>query len=89
MNKKPFFSMLSAAIGGALMFFFDPDTGKRRRALVRDKIVSFRHRAADRITASAKDVRNRAIGVAARTRRLFDRNKGRDEKDEAASGSAG
>jgi hypothetical protein len=70
MNRK-MFSMVSALIGAGLMFFLDPDRGKRRRALTRDKLVSWGNTAAERINGKARDLRNRAQGVAANVRHLF------------------
>ena len=56
------------AIGAAAMFIFDPDQGRRRRALARDKAVHYGKEAGDFATGTAKDLRNRARGVAAETR---------------------
>jgi osmotically-inducible protein OsmY len=35
----------AAGVGAALMFLFDPDNGRRRRALLRDKSTSYTRRA--------------------------------------------
>jgi len=64
--------LMAAAAGyllGALtMFVFDPQQGRRRRALVRDKMVQYGNEASDLVSGTAKDLRNRAQGVAAETR---------------------
>jgi hypothetical protein len=78
MNNKVFLAM-SAAAGAALMYLLDPDRGKRRRALIRDKVVRLKHNTADGISATMKDVRNRTLGIAARTRRVFHGRKVSDE----------
>lgn len=31
--------LIGAAVGGAAMYFFDPDRGRRRRALLRDQAL--------------------------------------------------
>ena len=49
-------------IGAALMYFFDPNGGRRRRALMRDKAVGLSHDVTDAIEGKAKDLRNRAQG---------------------------
>jgi hypothetical protein len=50
------------------MFLLDPQTGGRRRALLRDKAVRAARRTADAADATARDVSNRARGLAASTR---------------------
>ena len=56
------------AVGAAAMFILDPDQGRRRRAFARDKIARYGNEASDLATSTAKDLRNRAYGVAAETR---------------------
>ena len=55
-------------IGAALMYFLDPDSGARRRRTVRDRLDRSRHVAGDALGATARDVGNRARGLAAETR---------------------
>ena len=52
-------------LGAALMYVLDPERGKRRRGLVRDKALSAARKAGDTIDARSRDWRNRARGVAA------------------------
>lgn len=56
------------ALGVLGMFIFDPKEGRRRRVLVGDKIVRYGNEAADYATGTAKDLRNRALGMAAEAR---------------------
>jgi uncharacterized membrane protein len=60
-------------MGVALMYFLDPGRGARRRALVRDKIVHGLHKTEDAAETTARDLRNRAQGMAAEVRGRFDR----------------
>jgi hypothetical protein len=60
--------LLGAAIGAGLMYLLDPDGGRRRRALVRDQLVSAGHRASDAVGATSRDMTNRARGVVAELR---------------------
>jgi hypothetical protein len=60
-----------AALGAGVMFLLDPDRGGRRRALVRDKAVRMTNKAGDTLSATARDMSNRATGVACRTRSLW------------------
>jgi osmotically-inducible protein OsmY len=55
-------------IGVGLMFFMDPERGRRRRALVRDKIVHTTHASTNAVGAMGRDLAHRAAGVAARAR---------------------
>ena len=54
------------SIGVGLMYLFDPTTGRRRRALLRDQSVRVARHARRASTGLAQDVRNRATGLAAR-----------------------
>ena len=56
-------------VGAAVMSFMDPGMGARRRAIARDKLLSAGRRTGAAIEGQAKDLANRARGVAARTRR--------------------
>lgn len=55
-------------LGAALMYVLDPERGKRRRALVRDKAVRMVNRTSDRLGARSRDWRNRARGVTAQVK---------------------
>jgi osmotically-inducible protein OsmY len=58
-------------LGAALMYLFDPDRGKRRRALIRDKFEAAGNKASDLTGKMSRDLRNRAYGLAAETKSLF------------------
>jgi predicted transcriptional regulator len=60
------------AAGAALMYLLDPARGGYRRALVRDKAVRLYNSAGDVLGATARDVSNRATGLAAETRSKFE-----------------
>jgi uncharacterized membrane protein len=57
-------------LGAGLMYLFDPLVGRRRRALVRDKLTRFRHKASDAIDMTRRDMNNRITGLKARARNL-------------------
>jgi BON domain-containing protein len=69
-----------AALGAGLMYALDPDRGRRRRALARDKIVHLVRKGDTGIGARARDVGNRAAGVVAETRARFRRERTPDEQ---------
>ena len=50
------------------MYVFDPERGRRRRALARDKAVHAAHKAGDALGAKSRDLSNRARGLVAETR---------------------
>ena len=49
--------------GIALMYFFDPEQGNRRRALLRDQVNKWTRIGRETAEGKAKDFRNRTIGV--------------------------
>jgi osmotically-inducible protein OsmY len=58
-------------LGAALMYFFDPDRGKRRRALVRDKAEAAGNKVGDYAEKMGRDIRNRAYGAVSEAKSLF------------------
>ncbi len=60
-----------AGLGALLMYFFDPDRGKRRRALPSDKIIHLLHATGDTLDVTSRNVAYRTHGLVARTRSLF------------------
>lgn len=61
----------SLGLGAGLMSIFDPETGKRRRALMRDKMNRFKRKSADAMDATSRDVNNRISGFVAKVRSLI------------------
>lgn len=55
--------------GAALMYVFDPGTGRRRRARVRDKAIHVLHKSTDAVEAISADLTNRTRGLVAEVRR--------------------
>ena len=66
-------------VGVGLMYMLDPDRGRRRRALVRDKMASVAGSVPDAVASTARDLRNRARGVAAGAKSLFTSDEAPDE----------
>jgi hypothetical protein len=56
------------AVGAALAMILDPNSGGRRRALIRDKVVRGAHLTARGADATVRDMTNRARGMAALAR---------------------
>jgi hypothetical protein len=54
--------------GAALMYFFDPDRGRSRRAHIRDKALGFRNELGRRARGRVVDARNRLQGTVAEMR---------------------
>ena len=66
--------ILYSAVAGALaMYFFDPQGGRRRRARTRDKIDHAARRLRDAYDVTARDTRQRALGMKAELRAMSDR----------------
>lgn len=51
------------AVGAGLTYFLDRDRGRRRRALVRDRMVHAGHEIEDAARSGARHARNRATGL--------------------------
>ncbi len=63
-DVRPGIALLAGFGGGlALMFFYDPDEGRRRRALLRDQLTKWTRIGRRKAEVTAKDVRNRTVGV--------------------------
>jgi len=65
------------------MYFFDPDKGRRRRALVRDQAVKTQNDLQNFIDQGTRDLKNRGTAATgrlrSRTRSLFTRGKANDD----------
>ncbi|MBI1896678.1 MAG: CBS domain-containing protein [Acidobacteria bacterium] len=58
------------AVGAGLMYFLDPNRGRRRRAVVRDKAVRLYHASGDFVDKAREDMVNRASGLVAEARNI-------------------
>ncbi len=70
MNKALTFGA-GLGLGTGLMFLLDPDRGKRRRALLRDKSVWAARKTGECLEVTARDLRNRTEGIAANIQSRF------------------
>jgi uncharacterized membrane protein len=66
-------------LGALVMYIFDPQAGRRRRAVARDKMIRFGHKTFDAIDTTARDLKNRTVGLAAEARGLISREEVSDE----------
>jgi hypothetical protein len=71
--------LAGAAMGAGLMYLLDPEGGRRRRALLRDQLVSAAHKTTDAVEATSRDMTNRARGVVAELRGHFTRDEVDDD----------
>jgi hypothetical protein len=81
---------LLAGVGGglALMYFFDPGEGRRRRALLRDQFNKWLRIGREKAAGRAVDMRNRTAGLAHEARKAVTSRSGMDQDmHEIASGS--
>lgn len=58
-------------IGAGLMYLYDPERGRRRRALIRDQAISLVRNSDEAIDKASRDFRNRFRGMWAETAALF------------------
>ncbi len=57
-------------LGALAMYIFDPQQGRRRRAMARDQLVHAQRRIGDSATSTYHELRNRAYGIYAQTRSM-------------------
>ncbi len=55
-------------LGAALMYYFDPTRGARRRGMLRDRLTHAANAAGDAVGTTSRDLANRARGFAAEAR---------------------
>ncbi|HET8548187.1 MAG TPA: SRPBCC family protein [Bryobacteraceae bacterium] len=61
---RPVSLLGGAGVGAGLMYLLDPDRGRRRRAITRDKAKSVVRQSSDALSKAARDLGNRALGTA-------------------------
>lgn len=74
--------LMLAGIGtlsAGLMYYFDPERGRRRRSLLGDKAVHTGHELQSQMGKTGRDLRNRTKGAAAGLRSLFRFRKTEDD----------
>lgn len=68
-----------AALAAATMYWLDPTSGRRRRARLRDRLLSRAYRTSRALDVAGRDLGNRLQGIAARVRSAFDSSQPSDE----------
>lgn len=64
------------SLGAAAMYYFDPNRGRARRSLLRDKCVHWQHLAQREIEIGIRDLNNRLCGLSAEAGSLLRGRKG-------------
>jgi hypothetical protein len=71
--------LLTAAATAGGVYFFDPQLGRRRRALVYDQLVHAKNRTIDRVNETTHDLAHRISGTAAELAATFTAEQPSDE----------
>ncbi|HLM93606.1 MAG TPA: BON domain-containing protein [Gaiellaceae bacterium] len=71
-----------AAMGAALAYFFDPETGNRRRSMTRDRVLAFFRRTGRQAGRAGQAAKSQAYGVTQEAVHLKDRTN--EQPDDAA-----
>jgi uncharacterized membrane protein len=66
-------------LGAAVMYVVDPNTGRRRRAVAKDKVVSAWNKTGSAVSTTSRDLSNRARGLASGVTSIFSRDEVSDE----------
>lgn len=67
MNKGMVALITGITLGGTAMYLLDPERGRRRRALMRDKALSTAKTTTETVGKTSRDVANRTTGLVAAT----------------------
>lgn len=78
--KKVALIFTGLGLGAGLMYLLDPDRGKRRRALIRDRALHASNVANREVNKKISDLRNRAYGLAKQAEGLFCAKEVSDER---------
>jgi CBS domain-containing protein/osmotically-inducible protein OsmY len=70
-------------VGAGLMYLFDPNRGRTRRAIARDKAAGWYNASGEAVARTTQDLRNRAAGVATTTKHIWKSEPVSDEKLQA------
>ena len=62
--------MNGALLGAGALYFFDPQLGRRRRALLEDQFRRFSRKSSEGLDAALRDLNNRAQGAVAELQHL-------------------
>ena len=71
--------VIAAAAGGAAVYFYDPELGRRRRARLRDQAARAQSNVRHTLDAGKRDLVNRAEVIKGRARAWFSPRKGTDD----------
>ena len=67
--------VLGAAMGAALAYFFDPETGNRRRSVTRDRVLAFFRRTGRQAGRAGQAAKSQPYGATQKAVHLKERSK--------------
>jgi hypothetical protein len=80
-------TLLTFGLGALTMYLLDPEQGRRRRALLRDQWTHAKRVVRERTAGTARDLSNRAYGVAMEARHAVNTQLERDRAPETPEGA--
>jgi hypothetical protein len=80
-------TLLTFGLGALAMYLLDPEHGRRRRALMRDQWTHAKRVVRERTAGTARDLSNRAYGVAMEAQRAVSTELERDRPKETPPGA--
>jgi osmotically-inducible protein OsmY len=66
---------LGAAMGAALAYFFDPETGRRRRSMTRERVLAFFRRTGRKAGSAGQTAKSKAYGITQKAAHLQEQPK--------------
>ena len=67
--------LVSVAVGAAAAYMLNPDRGRTRRAIARDKAIAMTNRLNDALEGTSRHWSNIALGYLVEARSLFERTR--------------
>lgn len=86
MTKQQWTLLSGLGLGAGLMFLLDPERGRRRRALVRDKAVHYGKVTQRKLRGTSQHLSNKTHGLAAEVKGKLERVEERQEPDFDSTG---
>jgi len=84
-GPHPVWIGVGAAVGAGIMYLFDPENGRQRRAIVRDKARKYLRLTTEAVDGTSRDMMNRARGLVIELRSRVGARQSDEESERTSS----